>query len=192
VLNHSPGSVQARWETLSVKQGSYLWGLVRAKLTAPNAPNWSRTPNAPDACRLLRHLSYARTTRDFEARGLDGARRDLDEYRRASAKTFRHILMNCSLLLSPVVIVEGSACLSRFLCPLLCSLLLSPVVIVEGSACLSRFLCPLLCSLLLVRGAPRHVVSASLAVVRHVGERLRPQQHLHHQACCVSDTREYI
>ena len=55
---------------------------------------------ARDACRLLRHLSYARTTRDFEARGLDGARRDLDEYRRASARTFRHILMNCSLLLS--------------------------------------------------------------------------------------------
>ena len=54
----------------------------------------------PDACRLLRHLSYARTTRDFEARGLDGARRDLDENRRASARTFRHILMNCSLLLS--------------------------------------------------------------------------------------------
>ena len=53
-----------------------------------------------DACRLLKHLSYARTTRDFEARGLDGARRDLDEYHRASARTFRHILMNCSLLLS--------------------------------------------------------------------------------------------
>ena len=54
----------------------------------------------PDACRLLKHLSYARTTRDFEARGLDADRRDLDEYRRASAKTFRHILMNCTLLLS--------------------------------------------------------------------------------------------
>jgi hypothetical protein len=48
----------------------------------------------------LRHLSYARTTRNFEARGLDGARRDLDEYCRASARTFHHILMNCSLLRS--------------------------------------------------------------------------------------------
>jgi hypothetical protein len=54
----------------------------------------------PDACRLLRHLSYARTTRDFEARGLDGARCDLDEYCLASARTFCHVLMNCSLLLS--------------------------------------------------------------------------------------------
>jgi hypothetical protein len=34
--------------------------------------DWSRTP-------LLRHLSYAHTTRDFEARGLDGARHDLDD-----------------------------------------------------------------------------------------------------------------
>ena len=54
----------------------------------------------PDACRLLKHLSYARTTRDFEARGLDADKRDLDEYSRASARTFRHLLMNCSLLLS--------------------------------------------------------------------------------------------
>ena len=38
VLNHSPGSIQARWETLSVKQGSCLWWLVRGKDTAPNAP----------------------------------------------------------------------------------------------------------------------------------------------------------
>ena len=30
----------------------------------------------------------------------NGARCDLDEYRRASARTFRHILINCSLLLS--------------------------------------------------------------------------------------------
>ena len=57
-------------------------------------------PDAYGSCRLLKHLSYARTTRDFEARGLDGARRDLDEYHRASARTFRHILMKCSLLLS--------------------------------------------------------------------------------------------
>ena len=54
----------------------------------------------PDACRLLRHLSYARTTLDFQERGLDGARRDVDEYKRASARTFRHILMNCTLLLT--------------------------------------------------------------------------------------------
>ena len=39
VLNHSPGSIQARWETLSVKQDSCLWWLVRDKDTAPNAPN---------------------------------------------------------------------------------------------------------------------------------------------------------
>jgi hypothetical protein len=54
----------------------------------------------PDVCSLLRHLSYAHTTRDLEARGLDGTRRDLDEYRCASSRTFRHILMNCTLLLS--------------------------------------------------------------------------------------------
>ena len=29
----------------------------------------------PDACRLLRHLYYARTTINFKARGLDGAGR---------------------------------------------------------------------------------------------------------------------
>ena len=41
MLNHSPGSIQARWETLSVKQGSCLWWLVRDKETAPHAPNLS-------------------------------------------------------------------------------------------------------------------------------------------------------
>ena len=56
----------------------------------------------PDACRLLRHLSYARTTLHFQERGLDGAGRDVDEYKRATARTFqwRHILMNCTLLLT--------------------------------------------------------------------------------------------
>ena len=54
----------------------------------------------PDACRLLRHLSYARTTLDFQERGLDGAGRDVDEYKHATARTFRHILMNCTLLLT--------------------------------------------------------------------------------------------
>jgi hypothetical protein len=54
----------------------------------------------PDACRLLRHLSYARTTLEFQERGLDGAGRDVDEYKRASARNFRHILMNCTLLLT--------------------------------------------------------------------------------------------
>ena len=39
VLNHSPGSLQARWETVSVKQGSCLCWLVRVKFHAPNAPN---------------------------------------------------------------------------------------------------------------------------------------------------------
>jgi hypothetical protein len=39
VFNHSPGSIQARWETLSVKQDSCLWWRVRGKDTAPNAPN---------------------------------------------------------------------------------------------------------------------------------------------------------
>jgi hypothetical protein len=33
-------------------------------------------------------------------RGLDGAGRDVDEYKRASARTFRHILVNCTLLLT--------------------------------------------------------------------------------------------
>ena len=37
---------------------------------------------------------------DFQERGLDGAGRDVDEYKRASARTFRHILMNCTLLLT--------------------------------------------------------------------------------------------
>ena len=54
----------------------------------------------PDACRLLRHLSYARTTLDFQERGLDGAGHDVDEYKRATARTFHHILMNCTLLLT--------------------------------------------------------------------------------------------
>jgi hypothetical protein len=48
----------------------------------------------PDACRLLRHLSYARTTLDFQERDLDGAGRDVDEYKRATGRTVRHILMN--------------------------------------------------------------------------------------------------
>ena len=39
VFNHSPGSVQARWETLSVQQVSCLWWRVRVTDTAPNAPN---------------------------------------------------------------------------------------------------------------------------------------------------------
>ena len=41
----------------------------------------------PDAvaCRLLHHLSYAWTTLDFQERGLDGAGRDVNEYKRASA-----------------------------------------------------------------------------------------------------------
>jgi hypothetical protein len=39
VLNHSPGSIQARWETLRVQQGSCLWWLVRDAETTPNAPN---------------------------------------------------------------------------------------------------------------------------------------------------------
>ena len=39
VFNHSPGSIQARWETLSVKQDSCLWWRVRVADTAPNAPN---------------------------------------------------------------------------------------------------------------------------------------------------------
>jgi hypothetical protein len=43
VLNHSPDSVQARWETLSVKQDSCLWWRVRGKDTTPNAPNAQST-----------------------------------------------------------------------------------------------------------------------------------------------------
>ena len=34
----------------------------------------------PDNCRLLHYLSYAWTTLDFQERGLNGARRDVDEY----------------------------------------------------------------------------------------------------------------
>ena len=30
----------------------------------------------PDACRLLKHISYARTTLEFQVRGLDGVGRD--------------------------------------------------------------------------------------------------------------------
>ena len=40
VLNHSPGSIQARWETLRVQQGSCLCWFVRAKFISPNAPNF--------------------------------------------------------------------------------------------------------------------------------------------------------
>jgi hypothetical protein len=54
----------------------------------------------PHACRLLRHLSYAWMTLDFQERGLNCAGRYVDEYKRASARTFRHILMNCSLILT--------------------------------------------------------------------------------------------
>jgi hypothetical protein len=53
-----------------------------------------------DNCRLLRHLSCAWMTLDFQERGLDGAGRDVDEYKRISARTFRHILMNCTFLLA--------------------------------------------------------------------------------------------
>jgi hypothetical protein len=49
---------------------------------------------------LLCHLSYAWTTLDFQKRGLDGAGHDVDEYKRATARTFRHILMNCMFLLT--------------------------------------------------------------------------------------------
>ena len=55
VFNHSPGSIQARWETLSVKQDSCLWWRVRVADTAPNAPNCmsviDRIPQI--ACRSL-------------------------------------------------------------------------------------------------------------------------------------------
>ena len=49
---------------------------MRVTINAPNAPNG----NAPNV--------------------LGGAGRDADEYKRASARTFRHILMNCKLLLT--------------------------------------------------------------------------------------------
>ena len=42
VLNYSPGSIQAQWETLRVQQGSCLWWLVRVNETAPTAPNSKR------------------------------------------------------------------------------------------------------------------------------------------------------
>ena len=54
----------------------------------------------PDDCRLLCHLSYTWVTLNFQEQGLNGASRDVDEYKRASARTFCHILMNCTLLLT--------------------------------------------------------------------------------------------
>ena len=48
VFNHSPGSIQARWETLSVKQDSCLWWRVRVTDTAPNAPNGLIGSNGQD------------------------------------------------------------------------------------------------------------------------------------------------
>ena len=51
VFNHSPGSIQARWETLSVQQDSCLWWRVRVTDTAPNAPNthvWDSISGPPD------------------------------------------------------------------------------------------------------------------------------------------------
>ena len=39
-------------------------------------------------------------TLDFQERGLDGAGHDFDEYKRATARTFCLILMNCTLLLT--------------------------------------------------------------------------------------------
>ena len=53
VLNHSPGSIQARWETLSVQQDSCLWWRVRVTDTAPNAPNAPRAGNSGSARCIL-------------------------------------------------------------------------------------------------------------------------------------------
>ena len=54
----------------------------------------------PDACRLLKHISYARTTLEFQARGLDGVGRDHEEYKRAAGRAFRRTLMNCTAMLT--------------------------------------------------------------------------------------------
>ena len=54
----------------------------------------------PDACRLLKHISYARTTLEFHARGLDGVGRDQEEYKRAAGRAFRRALMNCTTMLT--------------------------------------------------------------------------------------------
>ena len=54
----------------------------------------------PDACRLLKHISYARTTLEFQARGLDGVGRDQEEYKRAAGRAFRRTLMNCTAMLT--------------------------------------------------------------------------------------------
>jgi hypothetical protein len=56
----------------------------------------------PDACRLLEHIpvSYARSTLEFQARGLDGVGRDQEEYKRAAGRAFRRTLMNCTAMLT--------------------------------------------------------------------------------------------
>ena len=48
----------------------------------------------PDACRLLKHISYARTTLEFQARGLDGVGRDHEEYKRTLRREQRRELKN--------------------------------------------------------------------------------------------------
>jgi hypothetical protein len=105
----------------------------------------------PDACRLLRHLSYARTTRDFEARGLVGTRCDLEEYRCDRLRNFRHILMNCTLLLSlPPACSNACPIRSRILASGLSSSTVTRLVVMLGLVCLSRFACLLLIPLALL------------------------------------------
>ena len=69
----------------------------------PTSPQGAYRPSGalePDACRLLKHISYARTTLKFQARGLDGVGRDQEEYKRAAGRAFRRTLMNCTAMLT--------------------------------------------------------------------------------------------
>ena len=56
------------------------------------------SPSAPNLCNTLKKHPSPHAI--LQERGLDGAGRDVDEYKRASARTFRHIRMNCTLLLT--------------------------------------------------------------------------------------------
>ena len=80
-------------------------------------------------------------TRDFQELGLDGACRDVDEYKRASARTFCHILMNCTFLLTltglqhrlpdPLPELPRDQCDLGFAVALFCLVLYCPLVRVK-------------------------------------------------------------
>ena len=49
-----------------------LYQVIGVGFCAFGASTWANGSMEPDDCRLLRHLSYALTTIDFQSRGLDG------------------------------------------------------------------------------------------------------------------------